>query len=147
MPPGSPHSCLFHQNPAYLFLILNPTGRKQTKCFLFCVCVFPSPPKKCCPNKLFEHGKMSWTASLETNTLNPVVSQLSGDILAIYRTLILVKIVPLVQGPGSTSSDTLFFPACLGFHTMAWRVAVEMRCPLVWVSAVVLSDEEPQLIT
>lgn len=33
------------------------------------VYVYYAPPK-CCPNKLFEHGKMSWMASLETNMLN-----------------------------------------------------------------------------
>lgn len=79
---------------------------------------------------------MSWTASLETNTLNPVISQGPGYALAIHRTLMLVKIVPLVHGPGTTSADALVFLARLGFHTMAWGV---VGYTLVWGSAVVPS--------
>lgn len=65
------------------------------------LCIVPPPKKKRYQNELFENGKMSWTASLETNKLNPAISQVLGYGLAIHRTPILVKMVPLVQGPGS----------------------------------------------
>lgn len=83
---------------------------------LLCMCTTP-PPKKWYQNELFENGKMSWTAFLETNKLNSAISQVPGYGLAIHRTLMLVKMVPLVQ---TTSSKALVFPACLGFHTTAW---------------------------
>lgn len=67
---------------------------------LLCVCV-PPHTQKWCQNELFENGEMSLTASLETNTLNPAISQVLGYGLAIHRTLMLVKMVPLVRGPGS----------------------------------------------
>lgn len=54
------------------------------------------------------------------------------------------KIVALVQGSGTTSSDTLAFPACFGSHTMAWGVEMS-ACLEVCFSP--MYDEELQLAT
>lgn len=67
-------------------------------------------------------------ASLETNTLNPVISQVLGSALAVHKILMFGKIMALVQGPGTASSDTLAFLNCFGFHTMAWGEVEMLTC-------------------
>lgn len=93
-----------HSTRAYLpvpFIKSNREKNRQVRVSLF-VYVYPPPPKQNdAKNELFENGKMSWTASLETNKLIPPISQVPGYGLAIQGTLKLVKMVPLVQGPGS----------------------------------------------
>lgn len=66
-------------------------------------------------------------ASLETNTCNPVFfPRVLGSALAVHRALMFGKIAALVQGPGTTYSNTLAFPACFGFHTIAWEMEMSV---------------------
>lgn len=93
-----------HSTRAYLPVSFIKSNREKNRqvCVSPFVYVYPAPhQKKWCQNKLFENGKMSWTVSLETNKLIPAISQVPGYGLAIHGTVKLVKMVPLVQGPGS----------------------------------------------
>lgn len=123
MPSGSPVQQSVSPGPACLSLILNLTGRKIDK-YSFSS---SEPPLLCmCIQKKKNVAKISYLSMGRCpeqppwKQTNPVISGVLGSALVVYRSLVLSKIVALVQGPGATSSGTLAFPACFGFHTMAW---------------------------